>query len=261
MKRSDLRQMIREELERQKQIKINEGVYDPSVLKAIFLAGGPGSGKSYVTSKVTGGMGFKIVNSDAAFELFLKRANIGGKGMNIPAFTPAEYDQAMDFRTDAKRVTKAMQSGYTSGRLGIIIDGTGKDYAKISAQRSKLIELGYDTYMIFVNTTLETALERNQMRARTVPEDIVTASWKAVQSNLGKFQSLFGRANISIVDGESTTDKVFMKLWKVVKKFSTKRVQNAIGRNWIDAQLAAKYRFTEGVSHRLKENYDRYFKK
>jgi cytidylate kinase len=244
MKRSDLRAMIQEEIERQTQLKINEGVYDPSVLKAIFLAGGPGSGKSYVTSKVTGGMGFKVVNSDAAFELFLKKANIGGKGMDISAFTPSEYDEAMEFRTDAKRVTKSFESGYTGGRLGVIIDGTGKDYGKISKQRSKLDSLGYDTYMIFVNTTLATALERNQMRARTVPEKIVKDSWLAVQSNLGKFQSLFGRNQISIVDGETTTDKVFMKLWKVIKQFSTQKVKNSIGRSLIDSQLSSKNRFS-----------------
>lgn len=256
MKKSELRRLIREEYEK---IAITEGVYDPSVLKAIFLAGGPGSGKSYVTAKVTGGMGFKTVNSDAAFELFLKKANIGGKGMDLPSFTPAEYDQAMGFRKDAKRVTRSLETGYTGGRLGVIIDGTGKDYSKISAQKARLEALGYDTYMIFVNTTLDTALERNRLRSRTVPEDIVTKSWKDVQSNLGKFQSLFGRNNISIVDGESTTDKVFLKLWKVIKKFSTRPVRNMIGRKWVDSQLAARNRFAEGAMHTLKENYNRFF--
>ena len=45
-----------------------EGVYDPNIFKAFFLAGGPGSGKSFVVRRATGGLGLKIVNSDTAFE-------------------------------------------------------------------------------------------------------------------------------------------------------------------------------------------------
>ena len=47
---------------------LNEGVNDPAIFKAIFLAGGPGSGKSFIVGK-TGltSMGYKVVNSDDAF--------------------------------------------------------------------------------------------------------------------------------------------------------------------------------------------------
>lgn len=49
---------------------LNEGVNDPAIFKAIFLAGGPGSGKSFIVGK-TGltSMGYKVVNSDDAFEV------------------------------------------------------------------------------------------------------------------------------------------------------------------------------------------------
>ena len=55
--------------------ELQEGVYDPNIFKAIFLAGGPGSGKSYVVRKTTGGSGLRIINSDDAFETLLKKAN------------------------------------------------------------------------------------------------------------------------------------------------------------------------------------------
>ncbi len=48
--------------------KIQEGVYDRGIFKAFFLAGGPGSGKSFVTQKVTSGLSLKVINSDSAFE-------------------------------------------------------------------------------------------------------------------------------------------------------------------------------------------------
>ena len=33
---------------------LNEGVYDKGILKAVFMAGGPGSGKSYITKGLFG---------------------------------------------------------------------------------------------------------------------------------------------------------------------------------------------------------------
>ena len=45
-----------------------EGVYDKGIFKAFFLAGGPGSGKTFVTQNVFAGSGLKLVNSDQQFE-------------------------------------------------------------------------------------------------------------------------------------------------------------------------------------------------
>ena len=43
---------------------ITEGVYDPNIFKAFFLAGGPGSGKSWVSERTLSGMGLKVINRD-----------------------------------------------------------------------------------------------------------------------------------------------------------------------------------------------------
>ena len=58
---------------------IKEGVYDPNIFKAVFLAGGPGSGKSFVAGKAMGGLGLKIINSDDAFERYLKKEGLSLK--------------------------------------------------------------------------------------------------------------------------------------------------------------------------------------
>ena len=55
---------------------VQEGVFDPGIFMAIFLAGGPGSGKSYVAGKTTGGLGLKLINSDDTLEKLLKKHNI-----------------------------------------------------------------------------------------------------------------------------------------------------------------------------------------
>jgi len=215
--------------------ELQEGVYDPNILKAFFLAGGPGSGKSYVVRRTTGGLGMKIVNSDDAFEKLLKDA---GLSLKMPPEEEAPRDVA---RGRAKKLTKARQKNYVEGRLGLIIDGTGKDYEKIAYQARELQQLGYDTHMIFVNTSLDTALERNSKRARSVPESLVVKSWNDVQQNIGKFSQLF-RRNFIVVDNNDADEEVFGKVFKQVMHLAKGKVQNTLGRQWIANELEKKRR-------------------
>lgn len=214
---------------------IREGVYDPNIFKAFFLAGGPGSGKSFVAGKTMKGYGLKTVNSDDAFEALLKKA---GLSLKIDITDP----KVIATRTRAKEVTKKAQQNYLEGRLGLIIDGTGKDYEKIEKQAAMLRQLGYETHMVFVNTSLETALERNLKRARSVPEDLVTQSWKDVQSNIGKFQRLFAPNNFFIVDNNSANEDVFNKVSKEIRRTLNRKVDNHIAKAWIAKELEAKKR-------------------
>ena len=216
--------------------ELQEGVYDPNIFKAIFLAGGPGSGKSYVVRRTTGGLGMKIVNSDDIYEKMLKDA-----GMDT---TPEDIysDKGQDIRVQAKGVTKRMQGNFLDGRLGLIIDGTGKDYDKISKQVAGLKSLGYECAMIFVNTSLDTAQERNKKRKRTLPEKEVTAMWNEVQQNIGKFQRLFGGSSMIIVDNNDAGEDVFEKVWKRIAMLIRKKVSNPIAKRWISQELAKKKR-------------------
>ena len=64
---------------------LNEGVNDPGILKAVFLAGGPGSGKSFAANQLFGipdkksvsAYGLKMVNQDAELERMLKKYGFG----------------------------------------------------------------------------------------------------------------------------------------------------------------------------------------
>ena len=123
---------------------LTEGVYDPGIFKAIFTAGGPGSGKSYVAATLFGmpekmpfvsAKGLKSVNSDKYFETYLKMSGIS---QDIAKMTPSEYDKAMELRKKSKSVRDSALKNYINGRLGILIDGTGKDYGSISRQKQRL---------------------------------------------------------------------------------------------------------------------------
>ena len=215
--------------------ELQEGLYDPNIFKAFFLAGGPGSGKSYVVKKTTGGTGLKSVNSDEAFEHLLKKA---GLSLKMP---PEEFERKEVQRKRAKEITAARKANYLEGRLGLIIDGTGKDADKILKQKAGLEELGYDTYMIFVNTSLDVALQRNAARSRSLAEPIVVKSWKDVQANIGKFSNMF-RAGFIVVDNNNAGEEIFASVWKRVRGLLRKKVQNTRAMNWMASELARKQR-------------------
>ena len=216
--------------------ELQEGVYDPNIFKAIFLAGGPGSGKSYVVRRTTGGLGMKIVNSDDIYEKMLKDAGLEATPEDIYS------DEGQEIRGRAKAVTKRMQGNFLDGRLGLIIDGTGKDYDKIAKQVAGLKGIGYECSMIFVNTSLDTAQERNRQRSRTLPEKEVEAMWNGVQQNMGKFQRLFGASNMIIVDNNDAGEDVFNKVWKRIAMLIRKKVSNPTAKRWISQELAKKRR-------------------
>ena len=216
--------------------ELQEGVYDPNIFKAIFLAGGPGSGKSYVVRRTTGGLGMKIVNSDDIYEKMLKDAGLDTTPEDIYS------DQGQEIRGRAKGVTSRMKGNFLEGRLGLIIDGTGKDYDKIANQVAGLKALGYETYMIFVNTSLDTAQERNLQRKRTLATDEVTSMWNAVQQNIGKFQRLFGGLNFIVVDNNNAGEDIFEKVWKRCMTLVRKKVTNRIAKAWIAKELRKKDR-------------------
>ena len=210
--------------------ELQEGLQDPNIFKAFFLAGGPGSGKSYVVRYSTGGTGLRVVNSDDVFEKYLDDAGLSQK------MPPEEWEANQIQRKRAKRVTKLRRDNYVEGRIGMVIDGTGKEYDKIRKQKADLDALGYDTHMIFVNTSLDVALERNANRERTVPEDVAINSYNAVQGNLGKFSSLF-RGTMVIVDNNAADDDIEMMTFKEVKRLLRKKVTNPRAKQWIELEM------------------------
>lgn len=226
---------------------ITEGVDDPGILKCIFLAGGPGSGKSYTAKEIFGvgksdmasvsAGGLKVLSSDVAFENALKKNGINPKDLadieksdpNFWAYIAGE--QGDSIRNKAKAITQKQQAFYEAGRLGMIIDGTGDEVLKIRSKMDKAEKLGYDCYMVFVNTSLEVAIKRNADRSRSLPESLVREIWSKCQENMGKFQGMFGN-NFIIVDN-TEYQPISKSVQKQVDSFLRKPIQNPIGKKWI----------------------------
>ncbi len=236
-------------------VELVEGFRDPGIFKAVFLAGGPGSGKTYIAKGLFGipervnvsHTGMKMVNSDKELKYLLNKY---GFGTNLDALPDELFRQLTDPSSDdysglrdfAKDLTGQRRKLYQDGRLGMIIDGTGDDFKKIAGEKAELEKIGYQTYMIFVNTTLEVALERNENRDRVLPKSIVQQSHQEVNRNVGAFQGLFGSSNFMIVDNnqyqsENEAKKRFKMLVKQgLSKFVKAPVKNKKALSWIRKQ-------------------------
>ena len=217
-----------------------EGVYDPGIFKAFFLAGGPGSGKTFVTQSAFAGTGLKIVNSDTLFERGLKKANLS---LKMPE-SEAEFRDII--RQRAKSTAGTILDTYMRGRLGLVIDATGRDKNIIQRQHAMLTNIGYDSYMIFVNTSLDVALQRNRNRPRSIPEYIVTNSWNGVQSNIGQFQRIFSPNKMLIIDNNRSEKELVTQTLGQAAKFIRSQLRtkpdNYIAKQWIAKELEAKKR-------------------
>ena len=236
-----------------------EGVYDPGIFKAFFLAGGAGSGKSYSAEKATGSAagkfqwddsiskltpgkvgpyGLKVVNSDEQLEFGLMKAKMSS---NMKAYTDDETTKKELIRTRAKKVTKKREQLWVNGRLGLIIDGTAKDLTKLSIKKKKLEDVGYDTYMIFVNTDLDVAIQQNNMRARKLPDEIIRQTWEEVQQIKMGLSNLFSGGFVEIINnraGEDVFRKAFVQVGKLIKQPPTKPA----AKMWIAQELEQKKR-------------------
>ena len=177
---------------------LTEGVYDKHIFKAFFLAGGPGSGKSWVASRTLEGSGMKVINT-----------------------TKTQLQYAVD------------------GRLGLILDSTARDIPRIETEKRGLDFIGYDTYMVFVNTTLETALKRNQMRPRKVPDSIVIQSHKQIQANRQKLKNIFG-SNYVEVDNDFDLAHINSEVYKKINKLKKPKYSKQMAKDWVAMELEMK---------------------
>ena len=218
---------------------ITEGVYDPSIFKAFFLAGGPGSGKSFVSKSALSGMGLKVINSDAAFESKLKKEKMT---LDFAAHDEKQIIKRDKIRSKSKQIA-GMQLGLAlEGRLGIIIDSTARDVEKIQQEAQNLRAIGYDIHMVFVNTTLEVALERNRSRPRVLPDAIVINSHKQIQKNMGRLQRIFGSRNFIVVDNNKHGEDVNPMVHKKIRGMVNRAPTSYQAVKWIHRELEKRKR-------------------
>jgi len=213
---------------------VKEGVYDPGIFKAVFLSGGPGSGKSAVVKKLAlTALGLKMVNTDKAFENGLKKA-----GMSLD-LRGADFDKVDPIRAKAKKITGKNLESYIEGRLGLIFDTTSAKSGKIKNYKKMLDTLGYEYKMVFVNASLDNAQKRNDLRSRKLPSEIVKKDWDAAQKNAKEYKSIFGRDFVEIKNDDdlASLDKKANSLYSKLLGWSTSFPKNKIAMKWKSYEL------------------------
>ncbi len=198
--------------------EIVEGPNDPYTYKAIFFAGSPGAGKTYVARKLAGAFGgLKQVNMDIIFKHLMTKNNLSWK------MPPEEEPEREKQRQRSKELVTRQQQTYADGGLGLLIDSTGRSYDKIENTKDQLESQGYKTTMIFVNTDLQTALRRNKQRERTLPDELIRKNFSAVEQQLGRFQRLFN--DIHIINNSDSTQETLPGQIEQVEKDISKFLQ------------------------------------
>ena len=185
--------------------------------KAIFMAGGPGSGKSTVIRELGLEGNISVINPDDAYE-----AGLAAEGLPfdredlLSRYRPikAEYLDAVDSGDEekiaelepeysrlrnilsrnmqifaaARKGAKETQVDMSCNMQNFLVDGTGGDFRTVSKQIRDLRSKGYDVAMIYVSVPLETSLGRNRSRGesggRRLADSSVEKSWNAVNRNL-----------------------------------------------------------------------------
>lgn len=225
---------------------LNEGVSDPNILKAVFLIGAGGSGKTFFSQIMFAGTGLKLVGSDEILIPLAKQNNIDLK-----------KDVGTDFvqnvlRPKAKILNRNRIGLLLAGRLGMIVDGTGENYAKVEQLKTQFESLGYDTSLVIVNTPLESALKNNATRDRVIPPEVIVQDWHKVQHNMNRYRALFGASNTIEIVNDAAVSPEQIKRWvgphlqKAANKLIGRTLRNPIGKKWVQDHQGQQ---TQGVTH------------
>lgn len=175
---------------------LDEGINDPNIFKAIFIAGPPGAGKNTVINKLgLTNQGLKLQDIDHTLAFLNKRT-----APNNP-----DYKRGLD-------VTLRRQSMFEKGMLGLLINTTGRDYESLMNLNRKLKEAGYDTFMLFVDVEYDVAFSRIQDRPssatdprdanRKVDLDYFEHAFEAAKQNVDFYALMFGNQFAVVTNNE-----------------------------------------------------------
>jgi hypothetical protein len=145
----------------------------------------------------------------------------------------------------------------------LVVNGTS-DYNTVKEIKEALELKGYETIMVFVNTSNEVSKQRNEARAskggRVITETVRFSKWKGAQDALDRFDQLFEKVievkndldlNLNHNVIKETYDKLINNVSKEISDFALneadKRFENMLNEvggagNWGTQQLTDRYK-------------------
>ncbi len=202
---------------------IIEGINDKGIFKAVFMAGHPGAGKTYVLNKVkSGSIEPRWINTDKVFPIFKEWWN----------------DDWPKITGRVKEVNKNQLAGYVNSILPLAVDGTANKVSTVMRRKHILESFGYDTMMIFVKTSLETALERAVEREKKTGRKVSPEFIKQVYDDINKHKQFYRSKFDDFIevtnDKGQLTDEVIISAFKHASKFYSEPIDNPIGKEKVD---------------------------
>ena len=219
-----------------------EGRNDPSIFHAVFMAGAPGAGKSYVSDWMSLGpqLGYKVINSDHEFTRYMKEAGLTDEKGAVVIDPKRAFERGV-IRDVSKRHTAAKQRHAVIGRLGLVIDGTGANSRKVLGQKKTLEALGYECAMVYVTIPLEDSIESDRQRGaageRTIGPELVTQKYKESDKSLPPLKKAF-RGLFFVIDNSvrEKTPTIIREVLTKITKWSKTMPKNKAAKKWMKNQ-------------------------
>jgi len=213
--------------------RLDESLRDKGVLKAIFVVGSGGAGKTRIAKDMFPGAPLKEINADVHLEAMLKWAKISPKEVGAQ---PQMFTKARDIRNNELRY-------YAVRRRGLVIDCTGWAYDRVAGPYHKLRKLGYDCTMVCITVSNPTAHRRNVARAkvggRNVPSSFIDDAWYGLEKNKARYKKLFGKKRFYEIKNDVDLTPAFWQknvvpqLRTLGRKVLSLSVANTVGQEWL----------------------------
>jgi predicted kinase len=187
------------------------------MFKAIFISGGPGSGKDIVIREAIAEQNAIEITSTTAISILNDKHKL--------------YEFSRDTRREAIRQ-----------RQPLIITGTTNEQYNIIAIREELEELGYETMMVFVNTSNESSRKRNEGHERMMAESVRQQRWEVTQLVAEKFNQEFKKylefdnsIDLNEANEIETSEKEedISIIYEMTNWFFDTPVENEIAESWM----------------------------
>ena len=208
---------------------LTEGIEDKGIFKAVFMAGHPGAGKTFVLNSIKSGqIEPRWVNTDKAY---IEKARLEKMDPDtLFKHFRENWDEGWPLISDkVKRINKTQLELYINSMLPLAIDGTSNSISVLNTRRGLLEGFGYDTAMVFVNTDLETAIKRAAKRERPVTPDFIKDAYAEVTRNKSYYRSKFSDwIEVDNGDGELTPGLI-IKAFKHMSNFYNSPIVNPVG--------------------------------
>jgi len=178
--------------------------------KAVILAGAPGAGKTSIVGDIISGLGLNVLNID---DHFIKNLKDAGVSLDLKRADAEGRSKAAKAMQAAKKTYDEELAQEIKNKGNIVIDGTAASYKKTEELKNTLEETGYDVFMVYVYSSLEKSLRKNEDRfERSKGEDrslmpaIVMQTWANVTKNFIPYKDLFGGKFVATTKDKKLSD-------------------------------------------------------